>query len=308
MQARVKGTGLGLPLSKRLAELLGGTLTVQSELGIGSRFEVRLPVHVGKSKPEPPKEPRISQTQGPVIFFIEDNKETTFVHEASLRRSDYSLHFALNIPEARAVMKKIIPDVVALDRFIDGEDSLFFIQELKDGGYKGPVLVISVIDDPQSAIAAGANAFLAKPVTSFKLSTTLRELLSGQTFNTLLLADDDEVSRYLLAEALTKLGYNILEAQDGREAIRMIEDYKLDGVFLDLVMPDLTGFEVLREIMRNPLKRTIPIIVHSSKDLSQEETAELASLGALSFTKREFSEDLDSEKLRQLLAASGIGQ
>ena len=128
---------------------------------------------------------------------------------------------------------------------------LFYIQELKAHGYTGPVVVISVVDDAQAALAAGADKFLAKPVGPFKLESTLHELLKGHASNTILLVDDDEVTRYLLGESLTKLGYNIVEAQNGREAIQSLGDHILTGVFLDIVMPDLTGFEVLREIRRN---------------------------------------------------------
>jgi len=197
--------------------------------------------------------------------------------------------------------------VVALDRFIDGEDSLYYIEELKANGYTGPIVVISVVDDEQAAISAGADAFLTKPVAPFKLQSTLGELLGGKTLNAILIADDDEATRYLLGEALTRFGYKVVEAQNGREAIQIMESHILNGVFLDIVMPDLTGFEVLREIRRNPLKRAMPVIVHTSKDLSPQELQELAALGTLIYPKREFSSDEGSKRLLEVLAAAGIG-
>ena len=307
MQAKVKGTGLGLPLSKRLAALLGGTVSVESELGVGSTFKVRLPVHLGEPEVEPLSQDSMPPATGPAILFIEDNKETSFVHQTALKSSNYNLTFALNIPQARSAMRIKEPALIALDRFLDGEDSLYYIQELKRSGYKGPILVISVIDEEQIALNAGADAFLAKPVAPFQLENTIRELLGRPAAHTVLLADDDEVARYLLGDALTKLGYRVTEAHDGREAIQMMENNIFNGVFLDIVMPDLTGFEVLREIRHNPERKNVPVIIHTSKDLSSQDVEELRSLGALIYFKREFSSQEGSQTLREVMAGAGIG-
>ncbi len=307
MQAKVKGTGLGLPLSRRMAVLLGGTITLESAVGVGSTFSVTLPISFGQPEPTHVVQTQLPQSMGPTILFIEDNQDTSFVHESALRASNYRLLFAANIPEARAAMRKSTPAVVALDRFIDGEDALFYIKELKEQGYGGPIAVISVIDEPQAALGAGADVFLAKPVAPFILASTLRELIEGRSSHTVLLVDDDEVTRYVLGEALAKLGYSVVEARNGREAIRIMETNIPTGMFLDIVMPDLTGFEVLREMRHDPSTKDIPVVIHTSKELSAQEVEYLSSMGAVIFPKREFGGDSSTEKLREILATVGIG-
>ncbi len=306
LQAKTKGTGLGLPLSRRLAELLGGSISVESEVGLGSTFFVRLPIRFAESEGPQVDSLLLSHATGPTILFVEDNVETSFVHQSSLKATNYRLLFARNIPEARASMRLSTPSIVGLDRFIDGEDCLFYIQELKDAGYAGPVIVTSVVDDQQAALDAGADKFLTKPVPPFKLASTIRDLLEEEAPHTVLLADDDEVTRYLLGEALTRLGYDVLEARNGREAIQMMASHILTGVFLDIIMPDLTGFEVLREMRRSPSTERIPVIVHTSKDLSPQEVDSLADLGAVIYHKREFSSTEGSGKLKEVLATAGF--
>jgi signal transduction histidine kinase/CheY-like chemotaxis protein len=312
IQTRVKGTGLGLPLSRRLVELLGGAIRVESEPGIGSTFLVRMPIRYG-STTAPPAEAEgapasaAPQASGPVVLFVEDNPETIYVHQSALSKSNYQLSFAANLHEARVNIRNRKPDLVALDRIIEGEDCLFFIEEMRTMGFAGPVVVVSVVDDAQAALAAGASRFLSKPVGPFRLESTLQELLRGYASQKILLADDDEVTRYLLAESLTKLGFHVVEAQNGREAIQRLGDHILSGVLLDLIMPDLNGFEVLREIRRNSSLAHIPVIVHSSKDLSAQEWNDLSRLGAVIYPKRDVSSDEGTTRLREMLTAAGIG-
>jgi len=307
LQSQVKGTGLGLPLSRKLAQLIGGTLEVTSEPHLGSTFTLKIPIRYGQvAAVQSPTEIVAGSESGPVLLFIEDNRETSFVHQAALKNSEYKALFVANLPAARLAMQQIKPQLVVLDRLIDEKDCLYYIDELKSQGYVGPVLVVSVVDDPKSAVDAGASAFLAKPVQPFTLLTTIRELVEGAPSKTILLVDDDEVTRYLVGGALTKAGYRILEAHGGREALRIIQKDAPHAIVLDLAMPDMTGFEVLREIRGMGLSKEIPVIVHSSRQLSHQERTSLITSDALIYSKDEFNRQGGPEELVNLIHSAGI--
>ncbi len=305
IQSRVRGTGLGLPLARKLARLLGGSLSVESTPGQGSAFSARIALCYSEAaKIEAPKAVRAPGKL--LVLIVEDNLETRFVHQSALKTSPYTLEFARNLTEARTVLSAVTPDAIVLDRLLDGEDSLAFMQELKDGGYAGRFLVVSVLGDAIMPAQAGADAFLRKPFEPGALSRKLTELLSAASSPLALLVDDDEIHRYVLREALEPFHFRIVEANSGREALECAKKEPPSVIFLDVTMPGLTGLETLRELKNSDFAARVPVIIHTSRELSAEELHYIRGSGALFYPKPALARADAAESLRAALAGSGV--
>ena len=305
IQSRVRGTGLGLPLARRLAELLGGTLQLRSAPGVGSTFSAILPLRFERAA-DPILQPLAPSPDAPVVLIVEDNTETRFIHQTSLKASHLALQMARSLDEAKLLMIARMPDAIVLDRMLDGVDALPFLKELRDTGYKGKVVAVSVIDDAASAHTAGADAFIAKPIPPGALADTIARLLDITPRQPVLLVDDDEINRYVLRESLQPFGLRLLEAHSGREALTIAASTPLSCIFLDMSMPGFTGAETLRELRSQEATANTPVIIHTSAELSPEESLQLGELGASFFPKRFLRDPKVRELLRNALTAQGV--
>jgi len=309
LQHRVKGTGLGLPLSRKLAELLGGSVTVESELGRGSTFHVVIPVEFAGSidAAMPLDKPfQVEPGRTPVLF-VEDNSETLMIHERLLKGSDYQMLTARTLNEARQCLRSVRPAAVVLDILLQTESTWRFITELRQSEeFQGiPIIVITVIENEKQALALGANAFHSKPVSREWLLSTLGELTVGQPLETLLVTDDDEVSRYLLRGLLAKQRYHVVEATSGYECLYYARSIHPRAIFLDLLMPGLDGFAVLDQLKSDPELDHIPVIVHTAKPLSDADLSRLQRATAI-VQKQNDSRAAARSGVEQALAAAGF--
>ena len=278
LQKVAKGTGLGLPLSRKLAQLLGGNVFVNSEVGVGSVFTVKIPMqfhgatevaHVPDAKPE------LDATKLPVLV-VEDNREALFIYETYLKDSNFQVVPASSIREARTAIRTLRPYAILLDVLLQGEHSWDFLRDLKaDPATRDiPVYVITVVDNREKALALGANAFHSKPVDRAWLMKRLQVSFASHQ---ILLVDDDATSRYLLKVVLSQTNYEVAEAGGGIEGLRMARELSPALIVLDLVMDDLSGFEVFEQLSADPATRSIPVVIHSSKDLDKAEQARLSA-------------------------------
>ncbi len=308
LQKVAKGTGLGLPLSRKLAQLLGGNVYVKSEVGIGSTFFAAVPVRFQGATEAvyvPDVKRELDGHKLPVLV-VEDNREALFIYEKYLKGTEFQVIPARDLKEARRALREFRPAAIILDVLLQGEHSWNLLQELKqDTSTKDiPVFVVTVVENQQKAMALGATAFHSKPIDRGWLVHQLQVTLKLAR-EQILIIDDDEVSRYLLKTALAESGYRLLEAHGGKEGIRLAHEGKPRVIILDLAMPDLSGFEVLDMLKRDPETREIPVIIHTSQTLGTKDRALLEA--AVDIVPKEVgSRELAGARIAEALSRAGL--
>ena len=321
-QRKIKGTGLGLPLCRKLATLLNGKIELASQIGTGSTFSVTIP-HCYSQMLESQTDGELKQvasweideTRIPILV-LEDAPETRLLYEKFLRQSVFQLIPASNLREARLALQQVRPRAIILDILLRGEDSWNWLAELKaeSATQEIPVLVITSVDDERKGLSLGADAYCVKPIRRETLIDQLKRLTSAaaegsggeqklQTESTqlcILIIDDEPVDRYILVRLLEQQPCIIEQAASGFEGLRILREIKPDLIFLDLNMPGLSGYEVLTHIKADPATRDIPVAVVTSADLSAQQRLQLEGQAFAMMNKV----DLSAKAIDNLLAAA----
>jgi signal transduction histidine kinase/CheY-like chemotaxis protein len=276
-QAKVKGTGLGLPLSRRLAELLQGSVSVVSRLGEGSTFSLTLPRIYPLHAETSDLEERLAIEPGRLpVLGVEDNAADAFAFERALAGTRYQLVAVRSVADAKRVLELVSPAAILLDIMLVGEDSWRLLIDLKQRELtqRIPVIVASSTQDERKARNLGADDYIHKPIDSRRLIAALDALTGEHHVIRVLVVDDEEIPRYLVRQLLPRGSFEIREAEGVDAALRQIEREQIDVVLVDLHMSPRGGGELLDELSARAATREIPAIVMTSMAL--QEIPELA--------------------------------
>jgi signal transduction histidine kinase/DNA-binding response OmpR family regulator len=308
IQRRVKGTGLGLPLSRKLAKLLGGDVRVESRLGIGSTFIAQVPLRLlqqieAGAAPEPVAAALADDSGSLPVLVLEDKVEMMMMYRSYLKASEFHLIPASTVRDAYEVLERIRPSVIVLDLILRAEDSWRFLADLKQDARTRdiPVMIASTIEDQAKAFHLGADQYLLKPVERGPLLQSLRELTEARATRVLII-DDDERDRYLLKQEFLDSDVVIQEATEGMDGIREAAKERPNAIILDLTMPGLSGFEVLDALKTNVATKDIPVVICTSRVLSDSERVQLAGKTAAILSKERLGRAEIAETIRRAVA------
>jgi len=284
-----KGTGLGLALSRKLAELLGGSLTARSKVGQGSTFVLRVPVQVQKAEASTTKEERKAKpapilpvaTDAPCVLLVDEDAERARHVRAMLEREGYHVE-ATSLEKAPERAHAVFPFVILLGDPGDPKRLSQMVAALKRDEAVAEIPLVLVGGTPEEPrFVPGAIEFTGEALDTQRLLDRIscygRLLAPLRKQPTVLVVDDDEATRSMLTETLTSAGWRVVAASSSHEAQRLAKEIEPNVIVLDLMLPDASGFDLLEQLAADPATADIPVVIHTGRALG---AGDLARLGA----------------------------
>ncbi|HWC76926.1 MAG TPA: response regulator [Blastocatellia bacterium] len=297
------GTGLGLAITRRLVELLGGEISVSSRPGEGSVFAVTLPIEIEGRAAAESESDVVPLDPDRTALLVDGDPGSLYLVKKYLSEAGYSVAATDDPGRGVEIGRMAKPVVVAIDLDLL-EGALGVIEQIASEHVDGTIIAMSTRADAESAARkAGAGAFLMKPVDRAELLRIIqRSPGAPQAAGKVLVVDDDPDTLDLILAMLEGGGYDIDTATNGREALEVIARSRPEAIVLDLMLPEMDGFEVVHRLSLNPEWRQIPVILLNARDLSHEERRALDIGTARIIQKGSYSRD---ELLAELRVVTG---